>query len=406
MIHVCYCFCDKTGRYAKFAGTSMSSLLANTHSNITVHIIHDNTLTSDNREKFFYLAGRHNQIVKFYNVEELCPSKLAAIKKFFPKEEQLRVTIGVFYKLLIPQVLPATMNKVIFIDPDTIVNLDIKELWQTKLGDKALGVVTEESNGVRSGEYFVLCREGLVEGEDYFNVGVLLMNLNVLRGEEETIMNGIKFRSENPRIKFLEMPILNYCFSTRTLKLPRKFNRFVREERRAGIDKLEEKIYHYSNGASRNTLKMDDIFNRLWMDHFIKTPWFNEEAMARLYVQLQRSYNELKDRTLRTTIIMQGKTRAFFAEPKSMTSMVDIFSIRNDEETIPAENEDSIQDLIDAMNRNKGKSIFFIMTPKIQGKNFPFNRLTEAGFVEGTDFIKGWSYLPTIVQSYHIIQEM
>ena len=392
-----------------FSIAAMMSLIVtmeNTDLKVTVHILHDNTLTQENREKFFYLAGRYNQFVKFYNLDEFCPDKISEIEKLFPEAEKLTSTIGVFYKLLIPQVLPTELEEVIFIDPDTIVNLDIKELWQTKLGDKALGVVTEASNGVNSSEYFVLCREGLVKGRDYFNAGVLVMNLNILRGEEETIMNGIKFRSENPRIKFLDMPILNYCFSTRTLKLPRKFNCFVRVERRSGIEKPEEKIYHYANGASRNTLNMNDTFNRLWMDYFIKTPWFNVEAMGRLYTQLQKSYNNLKDATLKTATIMQGKTRAFFAEPKSMTSVVDTFSIRNDELTIPAENEDSIQELIDAMNRSKGKSIFFIMTPKIQGKIFPFNRLTEAGFVEDTDFIKGWGYLPTALQSHDIIHVM
>ena len=68
MIHVCFCFRDKTGRYAKFAGTSMFSLFDNTKSEVTVHLLHDDTLTQENRDKFSYIAGRYNQSVKFYNI--------------------------------------------------------------------------------------------------------------------------------------------------------------------------------------------------------------------------------------------------------------------------------------------------------------------------------------------------
>ena len=76
MIHVCFGLYDKTGSYSKFTGTAMLSLFDNTTSNVTVHILHDNTLTNDNREKFSYVAGRYGQRVKFYNVEKLCaPTK-------------------------------------------------------------------------------------------------------------------------------------------------------------------------------------------------------------------------------------------------------------------------------------------------------------------------------------------
>ena len=80
MIHICFGLYDKTGRYSKFTGTTMLSIFDNTNSEVTVHILHDNTLTQDNRDKFIYLAGRYNQHVKFYNAEELCADKINFIK--------------------------------------------------------------------------------------------------------------------------------------------------------------------------------------------------------------------------------------------------------------------------------------------------------------------------------------
>ena len=75
MIHVCFALRDETGYSAKFVGTAMLSMFENIFKplpSITVHILHDNTLTADNRSKFSYLAGRYGQQVKFYNVVELC----------------------------------------------------------------------------------------------------------------------------------------------------------------------------------------------------------------------------------------------------------------------------------------------------------------------------------------------
>ena len=87
MIHVCFALHYKTGHYSKFTGTAMLSLFENLSTpprSTTVHILHDNTLTTDNRDKFIYIAGQYNQLVKFYNVEELCVDKIEAINHIVP----------------------------------------------------------------------------------------------------------------------------------------------------------------------------------------------------------------------------------------------------------------------------------------------------------------------------------
>lgn len=396
MIHVCFCFRDKTGRYAKFAGTTALSVFENlskTPPQVTIHILHDNTLTGENIEKFSYLAGRYNQFVKFYNVEKICPKKIKEISKLIPEADTSRVTVGAFYKLLIPQILPKEIEKVILLEPDMIVNLDINELWRIELGDKALAAVTESENGTDSKKSFLLCSEGTVNSEEYFNTGVMLMNLNVLRKEEETITQGILFRAKNPKQKFFEQTVLNYCFSSRMIKLPLKFNRFVKQERASNAKTAGRKIYHYSGGALKLDPNPDDPFNQLWMKYFIKSPWLDEDALGRLCVHFEKICNDLKERALKMAAIISGKSRAFFIEPSNVKKMIEVFSIRSDEEIIFAENEDSIKKLINAMKESEGKSLFFIMTEKIGKKKFSFDKLTDEGFVQDKDFVKGWTFL-------------
>ena len=392
MIHVCFCFRDKTGCYAKFAGTSMLSVFENTDSEVTVHILHDDTLTPDNRDKFSYLAGRYAQAVKFYNVEKLCADKIEEIKNLIPNVDKTAATVGAFYKVLIPQVLPKEIDKAIFLDPDTLVNLDINELWQVDLGANCLGVVTEKANGVNANKNFLLCSEGVVNAADYFNCGVLLMNLNLLRKEERTIMHGVKFRGKNPLHKYLEQTALNYCFHDRALKLPKKFNSFIRRERSSDKPALSEKIYHYAGGTSRPGFDMNDPFNRLWMNCFIKSPWFDEETFERLYKIIQTANVDQENSPLNIVNTMPGKVRAFFVEPEKISDAKNLFDIKDYEEIIPAENDASLRKLIDTMKICRGTCVFFIMTEKFLGKNFPFELLIKEGFEEEKDFFRGWTF--------------
>ena len=71
MIQVCFGLHDADGHYSKFTGTTLTSIFENTCAEVTAHLLHDDTLTQDNREKFSALARRYNQTIKFYNVEKL-----------------------------------------------------------------------------------------------------------------------------------------------------------------------------------------------------------------------------------------------------------------------------------------------------------------------------------------------
>lgn len=396
MIHVCFCFHDKTGHYSKFAGTAMLSIFENHDTpphlpSITVHILHDNSLTQDNRDKFIQVAERYRQAIQFYNVEELCTDRIAQIRKYFPQIDKNNFTIGAFYRIFIPFVLPTNIEKAIYLDADIIVNLDIKELWQNELADKVFGVVSEKEMGDHT-EWQELVIDNHVKLKDYFNSGVLLMNLRLLRKEEETIVNSMKFILENPRYRRLpDQNVLNYCFSSRTVKLPIKFDLMTSLRRKHETD-ISKKIYHYATGSYPSFDQRDNI-NRLYMSYFIKTPWFNEDAVNRLYESFLKVRNDLHSRMAKLLSILSRKTRAFFVEPSKIDSMKKFFSIRDDEEIIPAENEDSITKLIDVMKASKDECVFFIMTPKFLNKNFPFDLLTKEGFALDKDFVRGWEIL-------------
>ena len=413
MIHVCFSLYDKTGRYSKFTGTAILSLFENTNSAVTVHILHDNTLTFDSREKFSYVAGQHNQRVKFYNVEELCADRIAEIQNIMSEQFRNIYSIAAMYRFMIPYLLPPDIYKIIYMDSDIVVNLDIAELWRVELNEKPIGVIPTLSQNARRdwmNSNFKTCRDGLIKVEDYFNSGVLLINLKVFREEEEEILNGIKFIASHPEYIFFDQDVLNYCFSTRALKLPTKFNRYVRYARN-DKEPLDRKIYHYvgqnliwSFGADTS-----DPFNHLWLDYFIRTPWFDAETIGRLYKIFERNYNNvinmIKNSVVNVSAIMSGKTREFFTTPENIQAIKNLFSVHDDEKIISTDDPDALERLIADMNTSRGKKVFFIMVP-----NFPFKILIESGFETGKDFVNGMDFLSEAhgfpLNSYALIKSM
>ena len=187
MIHVAY---GTSNLYSKFAATSMLSMFENTNENVTVHILHADDFSVENRENFSYIAGRYNQQVKFYNAEKICANEIAVFKNKFPAPSLKRFSIAATFRFLLPKIIFPAIEKIIYLDADTIVNLDIRELWRVELEDKPLAAVVD------IGAYNLpLCTEGIVKPENYFNSGVLLMNLEKWRTDAKNIWGGRGFYS-------------------------------------------------------------------------------------------------------------------------------------------------------------------------------------------------------------------
>lgn len=317
----------------------------------------------------------------------LCAAKLAEFNDVFSKATNFsRFTVASLRRLLISDLLSGETTKAINLDSDTIVNLDIRELWRIELDDKPFGVVTELQNGYKS--KFAMCRDGFVNDEDYFNAGVLLINLQAMKARYPEIRSATEFVANNPQYNLCEQDVLNYCFSKQTLKLPIRFNSFVRERRALGEMKVESCIYHYLD--HQTALNMNDPFNRLFMKYFIKTPWLNEDAIGHLYEGTRQIYIEQKNFATQISSIVSGKTRGFLIASPNTEIIKRIFYVKADEEYITATSPDSLQKMIQSLRDANGKKIFFILA-----QEHPLVRqvLMQEGFAEGRDFLNAIMFL-------------
>ena len=382
MVHVCYGLYDKDGRYSKFVGTSMASIFENTSTNVIVHIFHDNTLTADNHDKFNEIAKKYNQQVKFYNVEVLAADRINNIKKSLPHLLMSRYSIATIYRLLIPEILD-NINKIIYLDADIIVNLDIDKLWSVDIKDYPLAAVPEVSVCINwsKDESKYLLKNNLVSDKDYFNAGVLILNIEYFRKNEDEINEGYKFICQHPQCLFFDQDLLNYCFSNKYIKLEPQFQRFTSYERSLH-NHCFEAIYHFAGNSL--TLEANDEFNHMYLNYFVKTPWCNADTFDHIRNIISEIRNQSKTEMLQMTKIMAGKMRSFFTEFQIVGNIKNIFEIKPNEEIFINNTPPDYQHLIDNMNENRDKKVFFIL---VADYNSVCKTLLQNNFIENVDFI-------------------
>ena len=355
---------------------------------VTIHILHDNTLTDDNRDKFNYIAGQYNQTVKFYNVEELCKDKVEELKKYAPNSLK-RFTIGAWYRFLISDVLATETKKAIYLDSDVVVTMDIAEYWNVDLEDRILGVIPEDSwnRGNLLKKRIVI--DKLVKYEKYFNSGSLLINLEKFRQAFSTIKESMNVLGKNPQYTaFGDQDLLNYCFAEEALQLPFKFNAIVAHNRKTKVDSVQGQILHY---AMSGQLQMDcnDIWNKLFFKYFMKTPFHTAQTFGNINTGIQKVYNDQKDIMLRMINAVSGKKRLFYVTKDLEQKTRDLFQVKDDETVIVVDwsNPAELFRLTMSLGTDRGKIIHIFVAGGFVAK--AKQHLLKQGFKEWQDFIDG-----------------
>lgn len=301
-IEVLYALMDKSGTYSKFAGTSICSMFENTKEKVRVHIFHDGSIKGENEKNFKHLADAYGQKVILCNVRKQLPEVWAEAEEI--KEEAItdaRYTEATLYRLLAPQILPQSVTRLIYIDADTIVNIDIKRLWQEKIGPNGMSAVFERDilahyDKVPTGlkkemeelkDYFA---DYGVKMDEFFNAGILLMDLSKMRTMDNLLLSGLrllaKSGSEN---NFYDQNILNFYFAEKAFHLPWQYNILQHLDRDIVKEPRNiEGIYHYMG----RTLGMDGEEPRdtIFYEYFIKTPWMEGKTVCNFFMKLGNIY--------------------------------------------------------------------------------------------------------------------
>ncbi|MCP4128842.1 MAG: glycosyltransferase family 8 protein [Gammaproteobacteria bacterium] len=96
-----------------------------------------------------------------------------------------RITRAAYYRLLLPDLLPHELEKVIYLDSDLIVNTDIGKLWDLDIEDNHILAVQEQGHSAQllsSADGLLMYKELNIDPyAKQFNSGVMLINLDKWR---------------------------------------------------------------------------------------------------------------------------------------------------------------------------------------------------------------------------------
>lgn len=289
IIHIGFGLHDKTGHYSVWVGTVMQSILEHTDSRICFHILHDETLSIDNKYKLEKVARSGSSIIEFHKIDE---NDFSVVKN-----QMSRFTIGTMFRCSLPELLP-NLNRIIYLDADLFVNRDIKELWDVDICEYCLAGVADE--GVDIHNYpKILNKYPGIKKESYFNAGVLYMNLKKLREFGNLKKLVVDFLVENPEAGLPDQDALNVIFHNKVLYLDGSWNQFVFMHRKDNVEKLDKAIFHYA--AALLMLYSHSQIDLEYFRTICRTPWIDYEMNH----QFEQCFDRMNDRVYQYQNMLQ-----------------------------------------------------------------------------------------------------
>lgn len=391
-IHICYAIHDTQGSYSKYTGTSICSVLENTQNPITLHILHDDTLNERNRKCLVQLAEYYSAELHFYNVAELVPEKIAFLADTLQDFHTMRFSPAALYRLLTPELLPVDIDKVIYLDSDTIIHMDITELWQEQAGANGIAAIAEVTATMDCPAPQYLVQAGLVPQKCYFNSGVLLLDLAKLRQVRQLLEGGVAFLQQCPECFCYDQDILNFFFSDNYRRLPQKYNDFVVSERREGQQLIKPHIYHYA-GKAVDVLDLQDVYNQLFCQYFTKTPWYDTQFFMNMMNTMRDAYEKRK-KTLRELLDTgTGSRRCFYGSEAQRQLIAKMFQQKdgdNYQVIVSPDGQLDVRNLLNIMRQWPADYIHIFLVDVFDALCPYFQ---EAGYQPGKNVLDGRQFL-------------
>jgi lipopolysaccharide biosynthesis glycosyltransferase len=199
--------------YAPWAATTIASCLqSNRGYEVSFNVLHDSSLSESDIERLQSVVDKGGSSVEFH---ALGPSLgLEAL----PSNAEFGTIV--WLRLYLPEIL-SNLPRVLYLDSDTFVAGHLAELWQVPLGDAPLAAV---ANVVEPAMRPHVAALGIDYPGGFFNSGVLLLNLEVMRAES-SVDRLLRFsRDHRGELVWPDQDALNAVFARRWLALHPRFN--------------------------------------------------------------------------------------------------------------------------------------------------------------------------------------
>ena len=195
-----------------------SACINHSDSKITFYVVCNSDVTENDKKDLKDITYKYQHGIEFVSAPII--TKETECFTLNKEGQPKHVTIDSYYRLFLAEILPETVNKILYLDGDIIVRHSLVDMYKISLDNFAIAAVADMDEGAIQKFNNLRYEQSL----GHFNAGVLLINLEYWR-THHLLQNFIDFATEYPeRIKFHDQDILNYVLRESKQSLHLKYN--------------------------------------------------------------------------------------------------------------------------------------------------------------------------------------
>ena len=202
--------------YAVYAGVSIRSLCAENQSakDINIYVISID-ISAENKKRLEETVESYGRNIYFMDISR-------ELNAFSREVDAGSYGINVFGRFFMGKLLPESIERVLYLDCDTVINGDISELFSMDMGENT-AMAVQEPTIYKS----ILKSIGLKPSDPYFNSGVILVDFKkwVLQSVSEELLEC--YKREGDRFFCGDQDTINLVLRGRIGKLSPKYNFFT-----------------------------------------------------------------------------------------------------------------------------------------------------------------------------------
>jgi lipopolysaccharide biosynthesis glycosyltransferase len=265
--------CAADSRYIGHSAAMLHSAITNGGGEIVVHYLHGPGFPEDASTALRTMLAGHGAEIVFHEIPDEWTARLPVVEMFGR---------AMWYRVFLPELLP-NVSQLLYLDVDTIVVDRLEPLWQLDLSGYYLAAVTNvlmEHHLHHPGEL------GL-EDSRYFNSGVLMLNLELMRRDGFSGNVLALVAGQERELSWPDQDALNLAASSKRLPLHPRWNcmnSFLTSPRVArqmfGARALTEAlnapgIRHFEGPGANKPWHLLHAAKgqRLYREHRAATPW-------------------------------------------------------------------------------------------------------------------------------------